>query len=65
LSGKGVYQRYRKNSLLLSCNTRLWSEMIFLVDTNVFLKLFLRQDKKEECKSFLSNNIGNLNICEC
>ena len=38
--------------------------MIFLVDTNVFLEIVLRQDKKEDCKSFLDNNIGNLNITD-
>jgi len=38
--------------------------MMFLVDTNVFLEIVLRQDKKEDCKSFLDNNIGNLNITD-
>ncbi len=38
--------------------------MMFLVDTNVFLEIVLRQDKKEDCKGFLDNNIGNLNITD-
>ena len=38
--------------------------MMFLVDTNVFLEIVLRQDKKEDCKRFLDNNIGNLNITD-
>ncbi len=38
--------------------------MIFLVDTNVFLEIVLQQDKKEDCKRFLDNNIGNLNITD-
>ena len=37
---------------------------MFLVDTNIFLEILLRQDKKEDCKSFLENNIGNLNITD-
>jgi predicted nucleic acid-binding protein len=37
---------------------------MFLVDTNVFLEILLRWDKKEDCKKFLSNNIGNLNITD-
>lgn len=37
---------------------------MFLVDTNVFLEILLRQDKKESCKKFLDNNIGNLNITD-
>ncbi len=37
---------------------------MFLVDTNVFLEILLRQDKKESCKKFLNNNIGNLNITD-
>jgi len=39
-------------------------EIMFLVDTNVFLEILLRQDKKEDCKRFLVNNIGNLNITD-
>lgn len=37
---------------------------MFLVDTNIFLEILLRQDKKESCKKFLKNNIGNLNITD-
>lgn len=37
---------------------------MFLVDTNVFLEILLRQDKKESCKKFLDNNIGDLNITD-
>ncbi len=38
--------------------------MTFLADTNVFLEILLRQDKKEECKKFLSENRGNLHISD-
>jgi len=37
---------------------------VFLVDTNVFLGILLRQQKKEKCKEFLNNNIGKLNITD-
>jgi len=37
---------------------------MFLVDTNVFLEILLRQDKKEDCKRFLDSNIGGLNITD-
>ena len=37
---------------------------MFLVDTNVFLEILLKQDKKEDCKKFLNDNIGNLNITD-
>jgi len=37
---------------------------MFLVDTNIFLEILLGQDKKEDCKSFLDNNIGNLKITD-
>ena len=37
---------------------------MFLVDTNVFLEILLRQKKKEKCKEFLNNNIGKLNITD-
>ena len=37
---------------------------MFLVDTNVFLEILLMQDKKESCKKFLDNNIGNLNFTD-
>jgi hypothetical protein len=37
---------------------------MFLVDTNIFLEILLRQDKKEDCKSFLDNNIENINVTD-
>ena len=37
---------------------------MFLVDTNIFLEILLERDKKEDCKKFLDNNIGNLNITD-
>jgi len=37
---------------------------MFLVDTNVFLEVLLRQDKKEDCKRFLEKNIRDLNITD-
>lgn len=37
---------------------------MFLVDTNVFLEILLNQGKKDDCKAFLNNNIGNLNITD-
>ena len=37
---------------------------MFLVDTNVFLEILLRQDKKESCKKFMKNNVENLNLTD-
>ncbi len=37
---------------------------MFLADTNVFLEILLGQAKKESCKKFLDDNIGNLNITD-
>lgn len=37
---------------------------MFLADTNIFLEILLGQDKKEECKRFLIDNIGNLSITD-
>jgi len=37
---------------------------VFLVDTNVFLEILLKRDKKEDCKKFLNDNIGNLSITD-
>ncbi len=37
---------------------------MFLVDTNIFLEILLKREKKESCKKFLDNNIGNLNITD-
>lgn len=38
--------------------------MTFLVDTNVFLEILLRRAKKDNCKRFLDENIGELNITD-
>ena len=35
-----------------------------LVDTNIFLEILLQQEKSEKCKSFLSENMGNINISD-
>lgn len=35
-----------------------------LVDTNIFLEVLLQQEKNEQCKSFLSENIGAINISD-
>jgi len=37
---------------------------MFLVDTNVFLEILLKQHKREDCKKFLNNNIENLKITD-
>jgi len=37
---------------------------MYLVDTNIFLEILLGQDKKEVCKSFLGENIGDLNTTD-
>ncbi|MFH1563671.1 MAG: PIN domain-containing protein [Nitrospirota bacterium] len=37
---------------------------MFLVDTNIFLEILLKQDKKEKCKNFLYENIGNLHVTD-
>lgn len=39
-------------------------EIMFLVDTNIFLEIFLGQEKKTLCKAFLNDNTGNLNISD-
>jgi predicted nucleic acid-binding protein len=39
-------------------------EIMFLVDTNIFLEILLKREKKESCKKFLDNNIENLNITD-
>jgi uncharacterized protein len=38
--------------------------MTFLIDTNVFLEILLSRSKKENCKKFLDENIGDLNITD-
>ena len=35
-----------------------------LADTNIFLEILLKQDKKEECKDFLDRNAGNIHISD-
>ncbi len=37
---------------------------MFLVDTNIFLEILLKQDKKEDCKKFLNNNIEDLHVTD-
>ena len=37
---------------------------MFLVDTNIFLEIFLEQTKEENCRDFLNNYIGKLNITD-
>jgi predicted nucleic acid-binding protein len=39
-------------------------EIMFLVHTNIFLEILMRREKKEDCRKFLDNNIGNLNITD-
>jgi uncharacterized protein len=38
--------------------------MIYLIDTNIFLEILLRQSKKEICKAFLQQNIGKFCISD-
>ena len=37
---------------------------MYLIDTNVFLEVLLTQEKREKCKKFLDDNIGNLYISD-
>ncbi|MCZ7393314.1 MAG: PIN domain-containing protein [Candidatus Methanoperedens sp.] len=37
---------------------------MYLIDTNVFLEVLLTQKKRENCKKFLDDNIGNLYISD-
>lgn len=39
-------------------------EMMFLIDTNVFLEILLTQEKREVCKGFLDKNIESLYISD-
>ena len=39
-------------------------EIVFLVDTNVFLEILLGQSKRKECKDFLNNNIGDVGMTD-
>lgn len=38
--------------------------VVYLVDTNVFLEVLLKQDKSEQCKIFLNNNISKLTVSD-
>ncbi|MBU1627216.1 PIN domain-containing protein [bacterium] len=38
--------------------------MKYLIDTNLFLEIFLEQDKKEDCIRFLDNNFGEFGITD-
>jgi predicted nucleic acid-binding protein len=38
--------------------------MIYLVDTNLFLEILLRQSKRETCKDFLQQNAGKFYISD-
>jgi predicted nucleic acid-binding protein len=37
---------------------------MFLIDTNIFLEILLAQEKSELCKSFLTDNIRDLNMSD-
>ena len=37
---------------------------MFLADTNIFLEIFLKQDRDEDCKKFLNDNVGNIHITD-
>jgi len=37
---------------------------MYLIDTNIFLEILLKQDKSETCKAFLDKNIGVINISD-
>ena len=37
---------------------------MYLVDTNIFLEIFLDQEKSEVCKKFLNNNYSKLFISD-
>ncbi len=37
---------------------------MYLVDTNIFLEILLKQDKSNYCKSFLEKNIAALHISD-
>lgn len=37
---------------------------MFLVDTNIFLEILLKQEKREDCKKFLDDNLGNLHVTD-
>jgi predicted nucleic acid-binding protein len=37
---------------------------MILADTNIFLEILLKQDRKDECKDFLDRNKGNVYITD-
>jgi predicted nucleic acid-binding protein len=37
---------------------------MILADTNIFLEILLKQDKKKDCKDFLDSNAGNVHITD-
>lgn len=37
---------------------------MYLLDTNIFLEILLEQEKKEDFKSFIINNINNISISD-
>lgn len=37
---------------------------MILADTNIFLEILLKQDKKEDCKDFLDQNTGDIFISD-
>lgn len=37
---------------------------MYLVDTNIFLEIFLHQEKSEDCKKFLKENRSNLHLSD-
>lgn len=37
---------------------------MYLVDTNIFLEILLKQVRSQDCKKFLNENIGELNLTD-
>lgn len=37
---------------------------MYLIDTNIFLEILLKQNKSQDCKKFLEGNIGKLFISD-
>ena len=37
---------------------------MYLIDTNIFLEILLKQDKSDLCKAILNKNIAELNISD-
>ena len=37
---------------------------MYLADTNIFLEILLKQEKKEECKHFLTTNAGSIHLTD-